>query len=112
MKVVIIYIRIFPGWFGTNGWYQVADCVNNIGIQVGAAYFNMWIIFSSEGPLDIVLNGLAMEFLAVADEEVFSQIMGRFPKIADDIKRVSLPHRPEKQTCVTCSGASPFTVSI
>ena len=81
--------KIIPGYLDghTGGFCVMVDCISNIGILAMATYFNMWIIYSTKDPLDIVLNGLAMEFIAVFDDEIYSQYTKRYPKTYDRIKK-------------------------
>lgn len=70
----------------TGGIHSQLDALSNISVLAMSTYFNMWIIYSSEEPLDIVLNGLAMEFIAVFDDEIYTQYTKRYPKTFDNIK--------------------------
>ena len=80
--------KIIPGYLDgrTGGLCTMVDCISNMAVLAMATYFNMWIIYSTKDPLDIVLSGLAMEFIAVFDEEINAQYMKRYPKTYDNIK--------------------------
>jgi len=67
-------------------WTSVFDIIGMQVIYENLVYLlNLWLVFQTESPLDMILNAVALEFVTTLDTEFKGRFFELFPSINDQL---------------------------
>ena len=64
-------------------------CVMQIIYECGVYLLNLWLVFQTESPLDMILNAVALEFVTTLDSEYKSRFFEIWPEVNDHITAIN-----------------------